>query len=91
MLVRTLGATAVATALVLLPTVAHASGGEHPTSVTVVSPSRTAGVVVAAPAVPTSTPFPTGSLVTVGLVVLVGGALCLVLTGRRPDDDEPVD
>ena len=88
MLVRTLGATVVATALVLLPTAAHAAGPVLTASSTVVSAEAPRAVHAAAD--PAATAIPTDAL-TVGLVVLVGGAMLLALTGRRPDDDEPTD
>ena len=89
MLVRTLGATVVATALVLLPTAAHAAGPVLPASSTVVS-AEAPGAAVHAAADPAATAIPDDALM-VGLVVLVGGAMLLALTGRRPDDDEPAD
>jgi hypothetical protein len=87
MLARTLSATLVATALVLVPVAAHATGPD-PASRAVVAGQETARTV-AAPADPASTALPTDTLVTVGLVVLVGASLVLVLAGRRTDDDEP--
>ena len=84
---RTLGAAAIVAALVLLPTGAHADEPErHATTV-----MADAIPATTSPADPTSTGIPVDSLVVLGLVALVGGALVLVLTGRRPDDDEPTD
>lgn len=90
MLARTLGATAVTAALVLLPTVAQAAGPAAPAA-TVRTDDRVRGAVVAAQGGPASTGVPTDTLVVLGLVTLVGGAMLLVLTGRRPDDDEPAE
>jgi hypothetical protein len=85
---RVLGVTAIATALVLLPSVAHADGPEAPPAATTVVPH--AGIEdrpVAGTTVGDAAGVPTGSLVVLGLVSLVGGALVLVLRGRRQDDD----
>ena len=91
---RTLGAVAIATALVLLPTAAQASDlhGHRTAPAAPQAAARPAGrgVVAAGPSDPAST-GPAHYLVVVGLVTLVGGAMLLVLTGRRPDDDEPAD
>ena len=93
---RTLGAAAITAALVLLPTAAHAAGSGRRDPVP--GELRRAagghvvdGSVVAGPSEIGSTGSPSTSLVVLGLVALVGGALLLVLVGRRPDDDEPAD
>ena len=92
---RTLGAAAITAALVLLPTAAHAAAPDVATPSLVSSAERgghvVVGSVVAGPSEIGSTGSPSTSLVVLGLVTLVGGALILVLVGRRPDDDEPAD
>ncbi|GEK22847.1 hypothetical protein CXY01_33670 [Cellulomonas xylanilytica] len=70
----------IATALVLLPTAAHAAGPDA-TSTSI----DHAGPLAA-------TAVPDDDLVELGLVGLVTSSLVLVLVGRRrPDDDEPAD
>ncbi|KQR10468.1 hypothetical protein ASF78_17455 [Cellulomonas sp. Leaf334] len=79
-----LGAAALTAALLLLPVGAHASGPAT-------SEGHGASVTAADPGTSGPTGVPTDSVVVLGLVALIGAALVVALTGRRPDDDEPTD